>query len=83
MQNIYDVNKKQLEFFNKYVNKDDRDDRDDGDDKDDRDDGNDKDNEKGKNKNLENPIYYDVNHDFRAYEKDYNKLTSEQSKKIF
>ena len=62
LQDIRDVNKKQVEIFNNLVNRDDR---------------------SGKNKNLENPLYYNGDYDFRTYEKDFNKLTSLQSKTDF
>ena len=62
LQDIRDVNKKQVEMFNNLVNRDDK---------------------GGKNKNLENPLYYNGDYDFRTYEKDFNKLTSLQSKTDF
>ena len=60
--------------------KDDRDDKGGKGGKDDGDDGDDGDDKSNKNKNITKPLFYDVNHDFRAYEKDFNKATSLESK---
>ena len=96
LQNIHDVNKRQLEFLNNMANgdKDDRNDRNDGDDDDrgngsnggddDDDDGDDDRDDKGnKNKNLQNPLYYSLSYDFRSYNRDFNKISSQESQEKF
>ena len=86
LQDIRDINREQLDWLNEPNNnsrnrggKGDRDGRNyrggRGDDDDD-DGGNDGGDSGSRNRNLENPLFYDVNHDFRTYKKDYDKATS-------
>ena len=76
------MNKKHFDLFNKIaksVNNGDDKGGDNGDDKG----GDDGDDKGGRNKNLKYPLYYNTYHDYRSYEKDFNKITPEWSKEDF